>query len=590
VLTRGQFLRALAGLAAAPVIAQRPLPRRETRPQASALSGSQEEVTAYPPRPVAAARFGYNAEDTFPDPRLAPLLERSGAKFVRWQPGWSEVEDFQSGRLALGAPTERALARYASSGIQPVAVAAYGPPFANVLDLTVAGTADVPIGSYAIPVAGPLAAVVTPTDYVTLDGNAALPTARWAYYGSLIAATDTATGTITLASKTTVVLSPGQKLNVNRLRYAALADTSLTDPGVVAYLRYVRFLAERIAAHGASGYVCVWNEFPWAHDRWDSRAAFYDTVPAGVSTVSGLYAVLAGALTIDDLPRSVRLINGLSGKTGFEGVLSLPAHLPWATVATARTVRHNVVADGIHPYGNNPEADAWDPSSTANSTFPGKAYRDVNPLVDWSTNFPWMKYQEDQADIGLRMFATECGAVEENDARQAIYLLRRIASLWGMGVPPIVFAFAEGGGLAVVDYVRGKHPKPREAYWALRALGALVATLGGSGGRGDWVPRLAGHEGLSWPLMTVGVYGKRGSLLLAWQRTWALNPTPWSSIAPPAPGAASFALPRRLELAEVVIPRTGERPPHRVRGRRLVVPVGEDPIAIRCVRRRPHRS
>jgi hypothetical protein len=490
---------------------------------------------------------------------------------------------FSTGQLSLGGPAERALARCAAVGVTPVAVAGYGPPYANVIDLVVGGSTPLAPGTYSIPVTGPVDSVMMPTDYV-MKGTTQV-TARWAYYGSLIDSVDTSAGTVTLAAATTVTLEPGDILKVNRLRYAALPGPDLADPGVLAYMRYVTFLAERLGRHGP-GYVCIWNEFAWAHDRWDSRAAFYDQVPTSLSPLTGLYAALKLSLGLSNLPPHVRLINDLSDKTGAEGIVSirLPSTLGWRLRPTKQTVSHNIVSDDIHPYGNNPEVGAWNPLSTANALMPGRAYQIVNPAVDYTNNFPWMRLKNDRAHIGLRMFATECGTSEQSDERQAVYLLRRVASLWGMAVIPVVYTLNEATAFAVV-----KGRRPRQAYSALRTLATLVARLGGEGGQPEWVPQVSSYAELSWPLMSVGLHGKRGSLLLVWQRTWAMNTQPWDTIAPPSPGQVLITIPSHVVVEDIVVPRTGSRTASALSERTVTVPVTDDITAILCMRS-PHPS
>jgi hypothetical protein len=179
------------------------------------------------------------------------------------------------------------------------------------------------------------------------------------------------------------------------------------------------------------------------------------------------------------------------------------------------------------------------------------------------------------------MFATECGDDETNDTRQAVYLLRRVASLWGMGVVPIVYAFADGDAFAVVK-ATASGVKPRESYLALRALTTIVATLGGPGGHSGTVPHAVANTGLAWPLMTVGLYGKRGSLLLLWQRTYANRLQTWDSLSLPRPGTVSVDVPPGVTVRTIVTPRTGATQAVRLASRTVVVAVGEEPVAIEC--------
>jgi hypothetical protein len=175
------------------------------------------------------------------------------------------------------------------------------------------------------------------------------------------------------------------------------------------------------------------------------------------------------------------------------------------------------------------------------------------------------------------MFATECGVAEPNDDRQAVYVLRRVASLWGMAVTPVVYTLNEDSAFSVVNGRR-----PRQAYTALRFLLELVARLEGKGGYPGSVPRVTGSSGLSWPLMSVGLYGKSGSLLLIWQRTWAPNTQPWDTISSPGPGEVVVSVPARVRWAEVVTVRTLSRPATSISGSKLTLAVEDDIVAVRC--------
>src|SRR5216683_2633786 len=76
------------------------------------------------------------------------MAAEAGAVEGRVQFSWEAVENFD-GDLALSPAAENALGWFAQYGLQPLIVAAYGPPRRRVLTITVGR--DVPSGSYQIP-------------------------------------------------------------------------------------------------------------------------------------------------------------------------------------------------------------------------------------------------------------------------------------------------------------------------------------------------------------------------------------------------------------------------------------------------------
>lgn len=477
-----------------------------------------------PTRPVSVAKLGYNMESTFPDTAGLAATKAGGALYARWQPGWSSVESYSSpGTYSLGSATETSLAYCGANGIMPIAVCGYGPPYKNVFNLTV-GSAGAAIGAYTIPVTGSVSSIITPTDYVMLTGNAQLTaTGKWGYYGALIDSVDTVANTITLASALTVNLTAGETLVINRLIYASPADQLQTNPSLIAYFNYLEFVAGRIAANGAEGYVSIWNEPSWAHDPWDARGKFYDTVPNGMNADTRMRMFLQYGLTINNLPSGVRIVNDSTDKSGNDGVIEQ------GLAPTSAEVAASISLESIHPYHNLPEGFLWNPSVVS-----GGGYKLLNPTVDAGANFVFLAYAEDQANIGLGRISTEVGLSTSDDYHQAVWLLRRAVASWGCNMVPVMFALAEGSGgysvTAPTTYA------PRQAYTALQTLMSIVAGIGGSGGSASNLPTLVnwGSPGQQWPLWVSGLYGAGGSILFLWLRTGADNGTTWTTWPSPS--------------------------------------------------------
>ena len=198
------------------------------------------------------------------------MMAECGATEARFQPGWSSVENM-AGVLALPANDEKGLEWCKTYGIKPLLVAGYGPPYQSLGKFTVAD--DVPIGATSIKLNQSLEKVVVPYCHVMAGRKQIVREGKWGYYGALIAAVDQQTNTITLATATTVPLKADDPLTINKLLYPSCATASPTDPSIVAYARYAKFLATEIAAHGLSGRVELWNEPGWAHDPWGPSRA-----------------------------------------------------------------------------------------------------------------------------------------------------------------------------------------------------------------------------------------------------------------------------------------------------------------------------
>lgn len=501
-------------------------------------------------------QLGYNV--SFAGTAELAVAKRGGARYMRFQPAWSNVENYSSpGTYSLGVQ-EAGLAYCGAHGLVPVAVCAYGPPWTTALTLTVSSA--VPTGSHDIPVTGAVASVVTPLDHVMRQAGNLNITARDSYYGSLIDTTDSGAGTITLASETTVALNPGDVLVVRRLLYESPADNDPDNPSVVAYFNYLRYVAERIAANGASGYVTIWNEAPWPNDPWDSRHQFYDSVPPGMSTTGRMKSFLQHALGINDLPDGVRIINGATDKTGASGLNAQGLN------PTPTQVADSVAMESIHPYHNLPEGAMWDQSSNN-----GTRYTLLNPTVDVGGNFTNLAYAQDSAGSGLGRIATECGTDLVDSTRQALYALRRVLTCWACDVIPVVYALAA----APYHVVNTPSFAPRAAYPALQRMMALVGQVTGVPAV---TPTFSAYNG-EWPAMVVRLFGADRSIVFVWQRTGHNSASPWKDWPTPAAGEATFTI-GNLSVVDSVDLLTGAYVPVAPSNGTLTVPVGESPLAL----------
>lgn len=507
----------------------------------------------YAPRPATEAQIGMSVDPTIPK---LEALKAAGIDHVRMGPGWGHVEDYATGALKLPTGAAEAFDFMAKNEMHPVSVAAYGPPNNLVAKLKIA--ADVPVGSLTIPLVGPLPGLKIPCDFVSL-AHTKLHKAQfitepfYSYYGSIVAGSEGSS--INLGAQTSVALTAGQELNLRRLRYQPIPDLNPNGKSVRAYMRYARFIAEEIVAHRCTGYVSLWNEYPWAMDKWPSLHGFYEeaTRPANLVRDKGMAAILRAALQQPHLPAGVNWINGASDKTGYNSILNQFKDMPG--VLTAASV--NGWREGMHVYsGRGPEAGGagWDDELKV-----------ANHTLDLRTNFVAMARWDRKSGFDIRPIATECGAFWEDPVAQARENLRRVASMWGMGIVPFL-------GMK-------ETPTGSLSYLALQRLAALRDSLG-SGGDASQCPSVASVTGNEWPIMSVALHGENGALLLVWQRTWALLPKDepgggWANIPSPPPATVTLALGTAGRVMSIQNVRSGQSLPSE-----LTVPVADDPIAI----------
>lgn len=530
-------------------------------------------VNAYPARPAVDAEFGYNMVLTFTTLSDIDFAAAGGANTVRCQHGWSTAENYSTGVLTLPAPHLASLERCAELGLKPCYVAAYGPPWADIGTLTL--SADAPIGTTVLSVTGPLATIDPPFCHVMKPNGAQIvPPGRYGYYGALIHSVDVGAGTVTLAAATSVALVISDTLRVNRLRYSSLVDMNPNSVSVQGFLRYATFLAQSIADAGCEGYVCIWNETVWPDDPWESPVRFYDndSPPPGFAAGS-IDAIMAAALNAP-LPDGVSFISGATDKSGGEGVVNKGVLTPTNSSAETLAVSH----EGIHDYHNNPEGHGWDPAQVV-----AGQYVALHP-VDDPTNFRHLAFVSDDFrrvnGFGPRPMATECGSFLTDDTRQAVYLLRRVISHWGMGVESLIYTLNDGN--YPFDVAPGLVARP--SYTALKNLHDLVERMDGSyPSVPSAVPTILGWADDDIPPMTVGIYGSRGhAVLFAWQRTSTPSASSgWETLTTPAPLELELFRPAGTQIAEAIRVRTGDVVAYSATATKITVDIDDDPIAIR---------
>lgn len=531
-------------------------------------------------------------------------LAAMGGKYARAAALWAEVEDYATGALALPSRPpphlswQDALLRCKSLGIVPVLIAAYSPPRVEVASLVLAE--EISLGELTWSVTGSLAAVDPPfchvqhADPTGTDYIAGQYSGKVADYGVLIDSVDAGAGTITLAAAPTETIASGTALTVRRVRYASLPDRDPDDPGVTAYLRYARFLAGRIAAAGLEGFVELWNEPPWLTDPWSSRWAMYDSPPGGLEDNRSIASILNAALLVEGLPDGVRFMSAAPNKWGGYGMVPNE----WVSTPTAEQVRTSVAAESIHVYADTgPERQSWDPGEVEGDEYaladpneyelsPEQA-EDLAKIPGWEHPRLLARQNDlhaEETGERLAIYATEVGCFTTDEEKKARHITRRVVSLWGVGVPSLVFNLSESmgppydTGFALVD----PDYTPRMAHDALARLMGLVGGLGGPGGSPRSVPTVIGvPPDERAPPMIVGVYGAQGALVFAW-RTTHRQAGFWTDLVPSSLTVSiDFVIPAGGSFDEAVNVVSGAAVDVDVAGSVARFAVGEDPVAAR---------
>lgn len=491
---------------------------------------------------VAASRaeLGFQVDDS--DVSLLATASSYGASVARVQMGWDEVEDYDTGDLALQSRWDDFLDACVTNGLKPVVLAAYGPPWTQLMTLTV--TSDTAAGATTILV-NENPSAIDPL-YCTVHSLTGRISSRADNYGSLITARATGPNSITIASATNVALTAGQTLAIIRRRYPPPATLDPTDTSILAYVRYTEFLAQEISDRGLEGWVEIWNEPTWDSDRWEGSGNYYDnpgSLPTGWLSLKNFLLALQTETPID----GVSYVNGTS-------------HLSWnGSLNALGVIDHDTSVvdlgtlwgDSIHPYNGAPEYAAvyWSGTSAVNldPAWADSNYRGI-PEDDaiWAANHP--------GETGPLCMATETntGGASFADLETGYrWIRRRIASLWSMRVSPAsVFHLTDDAGddLDVVTLGRGD---------ALTAMAQSVLSLGGDGSTAS-IPTIASVGTGDWEIMIVNVYGAQGCVSLLWQRTAAAGATEWGLVARPDPISITLAAADGYTFASALDLETGD--------------------------------
>jgi hypothetical protein len=531
------------------------------------------------------------------------MAKAAGATEVRIQCGWGAVElqtaQNTSGGYVMPTVCVNALASAAKYGLQPLVIAAYGPPYRAIVTLKT--TADVPVGSYKIPVVatnGTMSQINVPYCHV-YESNQTQLTAqtKWAYEGALISAVDLTGGTISLAAKTAIDVPAGTLLTVNQVLYPSVATTDPAEPSIVAYAGptgpryggYVGFLAKSISDLGLTGRVEIWNEPPWPHDPWDQRFRFYDAkIPSNLST-AGDQAGFVAALETQTPPGNVRYAWGGPHKTGFNSLFSTRNPHPTQAESAA-----SFTSEEFHPYGNDPEDNGWDPTCLAllNGWVQcNLAGTDPNGNIKAAAQYNLQNIAS--YGWGIEQDISETGTLTTNQVTKARYIMRQFVMYQGLGIKKIDFFLLADAG-ANFGFIDTSTPTPTagQAYTAISGFMKDVQGISGtaspkfSASNLSSVVSYAGY----YPLSVVQVTGTTSNipssnamLVNAWQRSIVSSSgsSSWLTLTSPQPVPVTVQIPAGMKPVSATNLTLRSDVPFTTSGSKVTFNVTDDPVSLK---------
>jgi hypothetical protein len=546
------------------------------------------------------------------------MAAAAGATHARFQCGWTSTENQvappgnapAASQFTLQPDCQAGLVSSFRYGLHPTILAAYGPPYHQILSVTVPGGAAAGASTINIQFASgvggdALSSMAAFYDTIVSSSNASI-TEKHSYAGGLITgvtATDSTHATLELASALSSALPADTitKYVINQYLYPPPASFSPADPSVLAYAKYAEFLASKISTSGITGEVEIWNEPPWGDDPWDDRYDFYDNQPLPVSPGPQTPYLpnwgFAAALFSQASPVAGVTYNwGGTEKTGGNSMLNV--QMEANTGVSFWQPNTILTTESFHPYGNNPEDILWSEPclegtihsypQAANSfspcnlfgVGPNMAYAAQETLVQESINPTW--------GIGHNITETGFEGASGDDLHKARFVMRQFLGFQAAGVTPIQFYRlfdSSPGDFSFVNPMAnadGTHDA-LSAYTALAGLMSDLAKMKLSPYPTRNLPSILAYSG-TYPLDTVSLVGSRpgdsaNSILFAvWQRSFTKGI--WATLASPAPTPVTVEIPAQASVVTVLNLDTRAPVSYTASGQQITFTVSDDPVEV----------
>lgn len=544
------------------------------------------------------------------------LAKHSGATQVRFQCGWEQVEQQSappnnvpaSPQYVLGSECTSGLTSAKNYGLSVDIVAAYGPPYHQILTVTVPAGAKAGATSFSVTfvsgVGGDTLAKLTPfIDNILSSTNSQITTIN-SYPGGLITAvtpTSSTTATITLASALSAALPANTTATyiINEGLYPPAANWSTTNASIIAYTNYAQYLAQQISVAGVIGEVEIWNEPPWFGDQWDNILNYYDTQPGPYSPGplgGGLpnFGFVARLQTMT-APAGVTYNWGGTEKSGSNTLISSSSLMLSNTGSTFIEPATSVAEESLHPYGNNPEDNLWVgtwlATTTGNNDYYSANFFGVGPNFSYATQMSMLARQSNPA-YGIPDNVSETGfSTEFSDVtHQARFALRQFLALEMAGVTPVNFYRLydnTGYGMSFTD---PSTEAPLQSLTAIAGLQSDISLIGYapvaaySSATLTQVSSWANTTGF--PLDVAHIVGStpgstsNSELMILYQRSYTTGGAPWYNLAQPISAPVTVTMPNGMALISAINLTTRGAVATTVSGQNVTLSVSDDPVEL----------
>ena len=537
------------------------------------------------------------------------IAEQLGGSWVRFDCGWTTVEkqdpDNTSGGFLLPARCAEGLKFARMYKQHPSVNALYGPPYHPIVTATLA--VDAPTGSTTLTlkaVTGSLKLTKPFYSHIQLAGGKQF-VSKWSYPGGMVTSVDAASGRVVLASATTSPLPAGTSVVINELLYPPVllkkTDNFMTNPSIIAYGRYARFLATSIQQAGVVGQVGLWNEPIWAHDRWDIGNALYDSPPSDLGGNSPRVEIplyLSSTAPMSGVVYDSEYTNKTGG-----GSIYLPARI--ALMPSLANALKMLPVESFHPYGFAPEDHFWYPGCVNGLSNNPRAANLVSsqcsPVgTNSGSNFKVAALvgKMPTAHGGPSHNITETGACRQcspgtTEEKVARFNLRQFIGFQGIGVSPIMFyrlADSNKNNYGWIDY---ESHQGLPVFNAMKSLMVDVNSIQGSVSAASECPNIQVNSYRGYfPLATVRFAGNcastgsgSGMMFFTWQRSYSTIPSTnsdneWIDLPSPRAVPVGLTIPNGMRVVAVKNVVTAKPVVFSVRNSEVTYSVADDPIEV----------
>ena len=593
---------------------------------ACAQSGAQtttvQQLGAVPvSQPASGLGFNVDATNDWEFQQAAA----AGAKHVRFGCSWGDAHGGHAGGAELqSAPPNnvsqgytlasgcaQAIASAKKYGLTADITAIYGPPYQQILALNVTSNAAVGATSVQVSFASGvgglnLSSIQFPYDYLYGSANYGEISYKHSYPGTLITSVSQSgnSGTINLASALQVPLTAGTPLLVNRVLYPSAASNSPTDPSVLAYIGYVKYLGSQCSAAGASCQIGLWNEPAWPDDCWDNRGDCYDNNPGYNEQNYGPNYGFVAALQATTASQGVTYSWAGTDKSGDNSVLG--GYLKQYTGTTFYQTNNPITAQSSHPYGNNPEDNMWNWPCTLALPKTTNMWGACNTLSTSYSNadevqIDTLATQATNSSFKLDFDITETGfSLSWGDAaHQARYIMRQYLGFIAGNVKVVDFMDLYDCDLnfGMINQVQGSsgcntNPTtagtPRPSYTALSGLESDLAAINHSAPTSytlSTLPSVASYTG-TYPLQVMHMVGAangaagNSDYMALWQLSNCNTNGCWSQLGSPTGAPLVINIPSGMQVVSAINLDTRAAVSYTTSGQQIKLSVSDDPIAI----------